>query len=99
MCVPPTETRHNQEADCQHILPSLGATWGATFDETPKLSFDKLLSVNLVGLFECSQAFVSLLEAGATQAHAAVCNAATFITRRAARAHMRIPMESGVGCR
>jgi NAD(P)-dependent dehydrogenase (short-subunit alcohol dehydrogenase family) len=47
------------------LVNNSGATWGSPFDETPKLSFDKLLSVNLVGLFECSQAFAPLLEAGA----------------------------------
>ena len=66
--------------DSIHLLVNnSGATWGASFEETPRLSFDKLLAVNLVGLFECSQAFIGLLENGATaEAPASIINIASI---------------------
>jgi len=62
-----------------HILVNnSGATWGETFDATPRKSWDKLMAVNVVGLFETSQAFMPLLEAAASQeAPARVINIAS----------------------
>eukprot|EP00931_Biecheleriopsis_adriatica_P036196 TRINITY_DN20858_c0_g2_i1.p1 TRINITY_DN20858_c0_g2~~TRINITY_DN20858_c0_g2_i1.p1 ORF type:complete len:276 (-),score=44.70 TRINITY_DN20858_c0_g2_i1:43-870(-) len=51
------------EPDGIHVLiNNSGAVWAAPFDSTPKSSFDKLLSVNVTGLFMVSQAFAPLLE-------------------------------------
>ena len=72
--------------DSIHLLVNnSGATWGASFEETPKLSFDKLLAVNLVGLFECSQAFMNLLQKDATaEAPASIINIASIDGMRVA---------------
>jgi NAD(P)-dependent dehydrogenase (short-subunit alcohol dehydrogenase family) len=52
-----------KESGGVHVLVNnSGATWGSSFDETPRKSWDKLNAVNVVGLFECSQAFMPLLE-------------------------------------
>ena len=46
-----------------HVLVNnSGATWGEPFDSTPRKSWDKLQAVNVVGLFETTQAFMPLLE-------------------------------------
>jgi NAD(P)-dependent dehydrogenase (short-subunit alcohol dehydrogenase family) len=44
------------------LVNNSGATWGEPFDTTPKKSWDKLNAVNVVGLFETTQAFMPLLE-------------------------------------
>ena len=49
------------------LVNNAGATWGDPFDDTPKKSFDKVLGVNVTGLFMVSQAFVKLLETAATK--------------------------------
>lgn len=50
-----------------HILVNnSGATWGSSFDETPKKSFDKLMNVNVTGLFMVCKVFMPLLEQAAT---------------------------------
>ena len=52
--------------DAVHLLVNnSGATWGASFAETPRKSWEKLFAVNVTGLFECSQVFCPLLEKGA----------------------------------
>lgn len=48
------------------LVNNAGATWGDPFDKTPKSSFDKVLGVNVTGLFMVSQAFGKLLEKPAT---------------------------------
>ena len=49
------------------LVNNAGSTWGDPFDKTPKNSFDKVLGVNVTGLFMVSQAFAKLLETTATK--------------------------------
>jgi NAD(P)-dependent dehydrogenase (short-subunit alcohol dehydrogenase family) len=50
------------------LINNAGATWGAPFHEYPQSGFDKVLDTNLKAPFFLTQAFLSLLKAGATRA-------------------------------
>mmetsp|Transcript_16742 Transcript_16742/g.32568 ORF Transcript_16742/g.32568 Transcript_16742/m.32568 type:complete len:267 (+) Transcript_16742:182-982(+) len=49
------------------LINNSGATWGEAFDTTSRASFDKLVNVNLTGLFFTTQAFGPLLEKTGTK--------------------------------
>jgi NAD(P)-dependent dehydrogenase (short-subunit alcohol dehydrogenase family) len=65
-----------------HVLVNnSGAVWAATFEETSKSSFDKLMNVNVTGLFMVTQKFTPLLTRAATaQDPARVINIASYVT-------------------
>jgi len=50
------------------LVNNSGAVWGEPFESTPKSSFDKLLGVNVTGLFMVTQALGPALERAATEA-------------------------------
>jgi NAD(P)-dependent dehydrogenase (short-subunit alcohol dehydrogenase family) len=49
------------------LFNNAGATWGAPFDEFPESGFDKVLSVNIKGVFLLTRALVPMLMAGSTR--------------------------------
>ncbi len=53
--------------DAIHALfNNAGAAWGAPFDEFPESGFDKILAVNIKGIFLLTRALVPMLRAAAT---------------------------------
>jgi NAD(P)-dependent dehydrogenase (short-subunit alcohol dehydrogenase family) len=53
--------------DAIHALfNNAGAAWGAPFDEFPESGFDKILAVNIKGVFLLTRALVPMLRAAAT---------------------------------
>lgn len=48
------------------LINNAGATWGATLDEFPAPGWDKVLDLNLKGVFYLTQALLPLLRAAAT---------------------------------
>ncbi|MDJ0395848.1 SDR family oxidoreductase [Rhodococcus sp. G-MC3] len=55
-----------REPHLHALINNAGANWGAPLDEFPAAAWDRVLSVNLKGLFMLTQALTSLLRAGAT---------------------------------
>jgi NAD(P)-dependent dehydrogenase (short-subunit alcohol dehydrogenase family) len=54
------------ETEVDVLINNAGATWGAPIDEYPSSGWDKVLGVNLTGLFELTQQFLPALRAAAT---------------------------------
>ncbi len=53
--------------DAIHALfNNAGMAWGAPFDEFPESGFDRILAVNIKGVFLLTRALVPLLKAGST---------------------------------
>jgi NAD(P)-dependent dehydrogenase (short-subunit alcohol dehydrogenase family) len=48
------------------LVNNAGATWGAPLEEFPQDGWDKVMNVNLAGLFELTKAFLPKLRAAAT---------------------------------
>jgi NAD(P)-dependent dehydrogenase (short-subunit alcohol dehydrogenase family) len=48
------------------LINNAGATWGAPIDEYPSMGWEKVLGVNLTGLFELTQQFLPALRAAAS---------------------------------
>ncbi|KAK3696507.1 hypothetical protein LTR37_017925 [Vermiconidia calcicola] len=57
--------KHTDHVDI--LLANAGATWGATFDETPESAFAKVMDLNVKSVFVCIQRFAPLLRKNATQ--------------------------------
>lgn len=56
----------SKETGLHALINNAGANWGAPFDEFPASAWDRVLSVNLKGLFLLTQALAPLLRAAAT---------------------------------
>ena len=53
-----------EREDAVHILVNnAGAAWGAPIEEYPDEGFDKVMNLNVKGIFHCTKHFLSLLEA------------------------------------
>ena len=53
--------------DAIHVLfNNAGMAWGAPFDEFPESGFDKILAVNIKGVFMLTRALVPMLKAAST---------------------------------
>ncbi len=50
------------------LMNNAGATWGAAMGEFPRSGFDKIMNVNVTGVFMLTQALLPLLEASAKAA-------------------------------
>lgn len=48
------------------LFNNAGAAWGASFDEFPESGFDKVLNVNIKGVFLLTRALVPMLRAAST---------------------------------
>ncbi len=48
------------------LFNNAGATWGASLEDFPPSAWDKVLAVNVTGVFLLTQALLPLLKAGAT---------------------------------
>ena len=48
------------------LMNNAGATWGAPYGEFPHKAWDKIMSVNVTGLFQLTQSLTPMLEANAT---------------------------------
>ena len=58
----------SQKEDLLHILVNnAGAAWGAPIPEYPDSGFDKVMNLNVKGVFHCTKHFLPLLEAAATK--------------------------------
>ena len=56
----------DREEQLDVLVNNAGATWGAPIDEYPMAGWDKVLGVNLQGLFELTRLFLPSLRTGAT---------------------------------
>lgn len=57
----------SQNEDKVHILVNnAGAAWGAPIPEYPDSGFDKVMNLNVKGIFHCTKHFLQLLEAAGT---------------------------------
>jgi NAD(P)-dependent dehydrogenase (short-subunit alcohol dehydrogenase family) len=56
----------SQEAQLDVLVNNAGATWGAPVDDFPMSGWDKVLGVNLTGLFELTRMFLPALRKAAT---------------------------------
>ena len=57
----------SQNEDKVHILVNnAGAAWGAPIPEYPDSGFDKVMNLNVKGIFHCTKHFLPLLEAAGT---------------------------------
>lgn len=60
--------RVSQNEDKVHILVNnAGAAWGAPIAEYPDAGFDKVMNLNVKGIFHCTKHFLPLLEAAGTE--------------------------------
>ncbi|GBG27059.1 Dehydrogenase/reductase SDR family member 4 [Hondaea fermentalgiana] len=67
------------DAGIHCLVNNSGATWGASFYDVTLASFEKLVNVNLTGLFFVSQAFGPMLEAaGSVEDPARIINIASI---------------------
>jgi NAD(P)-dependent dehydrogenase (short-subunit alcohol dehydrogenase family) len=58
----------SQNEDKVHILVNnAGAAWGAPIPEYPDAGFDKVMNLNVKGIFHCTKHFLPLLEAAGTE--------------------------------
>ena len=58
----------SQDEDKVHILVNnAGAAWGAPIPEYPDAGFDKVMNLNVKGIFHCTKHFLPLLEAAGTE--------------------------------
>lgn len=56
-----------QNEDKLHVLVNnAGAAWGAPIPEYPDSGFDKVMNLNVKGIFHCTKHFLPLLEAAGT---------------------------------
>ena len=57
----------SQNEDKVHILVNnAGAAWGAPIPEYPDAGFDKVMNLNVKGIFHCTKHFLPMLEAAGT---------------------------------
>jgi NAD(P)-dependent dehydrogenase (short-subunit alcohol dehydrogenase family) len=66
---PSTALRHwlaTSPSGIHALFNNAGAVWGAPFGEFPDSGFDKVLDVNVKGVFLVTRALVPMLTAGAT---------------------------------
>lgn len=61
-----TATVSARESHLHALINNAGANWGAPLDEFPAAAWDRVLSVNLKGVFLLTQALTPLLRASAT---------------------------------
>lgn len=58
----------SQNEDNVHILiNNAGAAWGAPIAEYPDSGFDKVMNLNVKGIFHCTKHFLPMLEAAGTE--------------------------------
>ena len=66
------------------LMNNAGATWGAPLGEFPRSGWDKILNINLTGLFMLTQALLPLLESSASaQDPARIINMGSVVGTRA----------------
>src|SRR5438552_3055043 len=56
----------SHESELHVLVNNAGAAWGAKIDEYPASGFDKVLNLNVKGVFELTKRFLPLLEKAAT---------------------------------
>src|SRR5204863_511827 len=56
----------SRESELHILVNNAGAAWGAKIDEYPASGFDKVLNLNVKGVFELTKRFLPLLEKAAT---------------------------------
>ena len=54
----------DREEAINALFNNAGVAWGATFDEFPESGFDRILAVNIKGVFLLTRALVPMLKAG-----------------------------------
>ncbi len=57
----------SRESQLDILVNNAGATWGAPLEEFPEAAWDKVMDINVKGLFFLTQALLPLLEASASQ--------------------------------
>jgi 2-deoxy-D-gluconate 3-dehydrogenase len=55
-----------RESRLDVLVNNAGASWGASIDEFPEAGWDKVMDINVKGVFFLTQGLLPLLEAGAT---------------------------------
>jgi len=55
-----------RESRVDFLVNNAGASWGAPIEEFPEVGWDKVMDINVKGVFFLTQALLGLLEAGAT---------------------------------
>ena len=56
----------DSESKLDILVNNAGAAWGAPIAEYPDSGFDKVMNLNVKGIFHCTKHFLPLLEAAAT---------------------------------
>lgn len=75
-------SKHTDRLDI--LMNNAGATWGAPMGEFPRSGWDKIMNVNVTGVFMLTQALLPLLEAAAnTQNPARIVNVGSVVGTRA----------------
>lgn len=59
---------NSREKQLDILVNNAGATWGAPIDEFPEAGWDKIMDINVKGVFFLTQALLPLLEKSASQA-------------------------------
>jgi NAD(P)-dependent dehydrogenase (short-subunit alcohol dehydrogenase family) len=77
-----TLSEHTEKLDI--LMNNAGATWGAPMGEFPRSGFDKIMNVNVTGVFMLTQALLPMLEAAASAADPArIVNVGSVVGHRA----------------
>jgi NAD(P)-dependent dehydrogenase (short-subunit alcohol dehydrogenase family) len=65
----------SRESQLDILVNNAGATWGASIEEFPEAAWDKVMDINVKGVFFLTQALLPLLEAsGSTEDPARIIN-------------------------
>lgn len=62
-----------QESKCHILIANAGATWGEPLSTHPESALQKVLSLNVIGVFHCIQLFVPLLSKSGSNDDPARC--------------------------